>query len=185
MLLGPIFRRELDIAAKRRGALRDRCSVPCVVLLVIATAALVSWLLGQDGGSPAGVRDLAGKVFAFVVAVEAAMVMVLVPGTVAPALAGERDRKTLDEVLTSGLTSAEVVLGALGAGLARSLSGPAAVLPVMIVMVPLAGIDPRLVLLAVAGLAATAFAMGAISIAASAVARDTRRALVGAIAMTW
>ncbi len=51
----------------------------------------------------------------------------------------------------------------------------------MMVMVPLAGIDPRLVLLAVAGLAATAFVLGAISILVSIGARDTRRALVGAI----
>jgi ABC-type Na+ efflux pump permease subunit len=185
MLLGPIFRRELDVAAKRWGTFGDRCSVPCVVLLVIATAAVGSGLLGQDGGSIAGVREVAGKVFAFVVAVQALMVMARVPGAVAPALAGERDRKTLDAVLASGLTSAEVVLGALGGGLVRSLGGTAGVLPVMVVMVPLAGIDPRLVLLTVAGLAATAFVMGAISIAVSAVARDTRRALAGAILLTW
>ena len=152
------------------GDLRGPVFGPGVVLLVIATAAVGSGLLGWDGGSLAGAREVAGKVFAFVVAVQAMMVMVLVPGAVAPALAGERDRKTLDAVLASGFTSAEVVLGALGAGLVRSLGGPAAVLPVMIVMVPLAGIDPRLVLLAVAGLAATAFVLGAISILVSIVA---------------
>src|SRR5437764_4186161 len=65
------------------------------------------------------------------------------------------------------------------------LGGPAAVLPVMVVMVPLAGIDPRLVLLTGAGLAAMAFVLGAISIAVSAVARDSRRALAGAILLTW
>jgi len=185
MLLGPIFRRELDVAARRWGTFGDRCSVPTGVLLVIATAAVGSGLLGWDGGSLAGVREVAGKVFAYLVAVQAMMMMVLVPGAVAPALAGERDRKTLDAVLASGFTNVEVVLGAMGAGLVRSLSGPAAVLPVMIVMVPLAGIDPRLVLLAVAGLAATAFVLGAISILVSIGARDTRRALAGAIALTW
>src|SRR4051794_2924013 len=185
MLLGPIFRRELDVAAKRWGTFGDRGSVPAVGLLVIATAAGGSGLLGWDGGSLAGAREVASNVFAFVVAVQALMVMALVPGAVAPALAGERDRKTLDAVLASGFTSAEVVLGGLGAGLVRSLGGPAAVLPVMIVMVPLAGIDPRLVLLAVAGLSATAFVLGAISILVSIGARDTRRALVGAIALIW
>src|SRR5262245_51490934 len=105
MLLGPIFRRDLDVAAKRWGTFGDRCTVPCVVLLVIATAAVGSGLLVQGVGSLAGTREVAGKVFAFIVAVQALMVMALVPGAVAPALAGERDRKTLDAVLTSGLTS--------------------------------------------------------------------------------
>src|SRR4051794_26396301 len=99
MLLGPIFRRELDVAAKRWGTFGDRCSVPCVVLLVTATAAVGSVLLGRNGGSLAGAREVANNVFAFVVAVQALMVMAL-------ALAGERDRKTLDAVLASGLTSA-------------------------------------------------------------------------------
>ena len=56
MLLGPIFRRELDVAAKRWGTFGDRCSVPCVVLLVIATAAVGSGLLGW-GGAAVGVEQ--------------------------------------------------------------------------------------------------------------------------------
>src|SRR5262249_45453799 len=110
-----------------------------------------------------------------------------VVGQVAPAIASERDRKSLDSLLTTRFSSAEIVLGTMAAGLLRAPDGLAATLPVVGLMVFLGGVDPGLVLLCGAGLAPTALAVAAISVVASVGARTRSRAVpvAGGLVFAW
>jgi hypothetical protein len=152
MDFGPILRREL-IVASRRGAVGLRAGIAGLMLLVMALVVVGWYASGQDRSSLAGMAALARVVFGAVVGLQALLLLMMVPGEVTRILAGERQRKTLDGILASSLSSAGIVVGVFLAGLVRWASCLAAGLPVSLLMVPLLGVDPSLVLLAHAGLA--------------------------------
>ena len=114
---------------------------------------------------------------------QAGIAIGLVVGQVAPAIASERDRKSLYALLTTKLSSAEIVVGTMAAGLLRAANGLAAALPLVVLMVFLGGVDPGLVLLSGAGLASTALAAAAISVVASVGVRTRGRAVSFAVGL--
>src|SRR4051812_10255793 len=182
MDFGPILWREL-IVASRRGAIGLRAGSAGLVLLVMALV-VVGWdAAGRDRSSPGGMAALARAVFGAVVGLQALLTLMMVPDEVTRILVGERQRKTLDGLLASGLSSAGIVVGVFLAGLVQWASCLAAGLPVLLLMVPLLGVDPSLVLLAHAGLGATGFALAALAVAVSAGARSSRRALMGTLVL--
>ena len=81
----------------------------------------------------------------------------------AASIALEKDRRTLDFLLATRLSNAEIVLGKLAACMTFLVAGFAAGLPIMLLLHPLGGIDLRLILLAYAGLLTTAFFMIALA----------------------
>jgi hypothetical protein len=180
----PILRRELSVAA-RSGTIGLRAgSVPLVVMVILGVG--VAWrVAGRDGTSIAGASALAQTTFGCVVAMQALLTLMIVPEEVARILVGARQRKTLDGLLASGLSSAEIVLGVLAAGLVRWASCLAAALPVVLIMSPLLGLDLRLLLLSYAGLGTTALALGAISVVVSIGAGSRRGALFGIVSLAY
>ncbi|GAC1448972.1 MAG: hypothetical protein NVSMB9_32640 [Isosphaeraceae bacterium] len=142
---------------------------------------------GWDRSSVAGASSFAHSTFAWVVAAQAVLAMGFVPALVAPGIASERDGKSLDSLLATRLSALEIVLGTIGAGLLRYVNGLAALAPIVTLMVFLGGIEPRLVLLAVAGIASTALALASLSAAISAGARTASLALslTVSLSLTW
>ena len=121
------------------------------------------------------------------VGLHAAMMMgpVLVRATLA--IAGEKDRRTLEFVLITRLTSPEIILEKLAARLVLFVTTIGAGLPVMLLLHILGGIDVRVILLAYAGLATTAFFLASLAIWFSVTAPNARRAasLTVLATMTW
>ena len=185
MLFGPIFRRELMTSARRSETFANRAATAGLAAAIVGACAGVWDWLGWDRASVAGASAFGLKVFGVLVVMQAIFAMAVVPVEVAPGIAAERDRKTLDALLATRLTAAEVVFGTLGAGLARYAAALAAVLPVAALC--LGGVEPRLVLLAGAGLASTAVAAAALSVAASVGEPTSKRAVAtaAALAMAW
>jgi len=185
MLLGPIFGRELITSARRAGTFGNRAFAAGLAAAIVGACAWAWDWQGWDRSSVAGAAAFGLKAFGVIAAVQAIFVMVVVPTEVAPGIAGERDRKSLDTLLATRLTAAEVVIGAMAAGLARYATGLVATLPVLALC--LGGVDPRLVLLAGAGLASTAVAAAALSVAASVGAPTAKRAVAtaGALTVGW
>ncbi len=185
MELGPILRRELVVTSRRRSTYFDRVG-GALFLLGVGCARVMLWdYLGQDRSSLDGMKQLILSIFGDMVGLLGLITMAMVLAAVAPGVARERDRKTLDALLATELSSAEIVIGTMAAGLVRAMSGLAVGLSLAFLMIPFAGIDPRLVLLAFAGLAATAFATAAVSIAASVGSKNAREALGSTVAVVW
>jgi hypothetical protein len=186
MDFGPILRREL-IVASRRGVIGLRAGSTCLVLLVMGLV-VVGWdAAGRERSSLGGMAALARAVFGGVVGLQALLTLMMVTDEVSRILVGERQRKTLDGLLASSLSSAGIVVGVVLAGLMRWASCLAAGLPVLVLMGPWLGVDASLVLLAQAGVGATGFALAALGVAVSAGARSNRGALMGTLvpAMVW
>ena len=84
------------------------------------------------------------------------LTVMLVPVYVAGGIALERERRTLGDLLLTRLSSAEIVLGKLAAGLIEFATTLAIGLPAMAIMF-LSGLDAGIIVLACAGIASTAY----------------------------
>ena len=102
-------------------------------------------------------------------------------------IALEKDRRTLDFLLATRLSNAEIVLGKLAACVGFFVADLAVGLPFMLLLNPLGAIDLKLMLLAYAGLITTGFFVSALSIWVSSGAADSRRAASVSIlaTMAW
>jgi hypothetical protein len=180
MLLGLFLRREWVTSIRSQRLFSHRRNSAAMMVLIVGVTFLIWDWRGMDRASVSGAARFGNWLFGLVMAAEA-MLAFMVASTLAPAIAAERDRKSLDALLAARLTSAEFVLGNLSAGFLRYLNSAAATVPVVVLVVTLGGVDPRLVLLAFACLASMTFSMAAFSIAISAGARTAARAANAAV----
>lgn len=179
MPAGAMFWREYVVSLGRASLFRDR-----LVAATLAGASVVGCLAawdwyGLDRGSVRGAATFARAAFGVLVAVQG---FVAAGFTLAAAssIASERDGKMLDSLLATRLSSAEIVLGVMAAGLFRAANAGLATVPVMVLLVYLGGADPWLPPLACVGLAATAVEVVALAVAASVESRTAARAGVAA-----
>ena len=107
----------------------------------------------------------------------------IVPGLVAPAIAEERQRRTLGALLASRLSSAEIVAGKAAGALLQYAVCLATTLPIMILLPLMGAVEPIMVLLAYACTASTAFAVASLSLAVSISERKVSRAVGKTIAL--
>lgn len=182
MAIGPILRKELLLASRRRSTYVARVSAATTSLVAVGALVVCAEAYGVwDLATVAGQARFALICFGAVAGVSTLLALMVTPTEVAPRVATERDRKSLDALLTTRLTGTEVVAGNLAAGLLSFASATLAGVPLVVVLAVGGGVDLRLVLLGYAALGATAFAAGSIGVWLSAHARDARRAVGYAI----
>src|SRR5438876_4024584 len=115
--------------------------------------------------------------------VQMAAVLLLTPVYTAGAIAEERQRGTLDSLLTTYLTPTQIVLGKLGARLAQLFGVLLTGLPVLALLPLWGGVDPRMVLAAFIETGLTMLTLGALGIWFSASGRTVRGSLAGTYAI--
>lgn len=113
--------------------------------------------------------------------VQAVAVLVMTPVYVAPAIAEEKQRRTLEFLLTTDLSEQEILFGILGARLAYVLLLLCAGLPVFAFMQFVGGIDPNIVLGSFGGMILLAVAVGSVGLSVSTRVQSPLWALV----LTW
>jgi ABC-type transport system involved in multi-copper enzyme maturation permease subunit len=106
------------------------------------------------------------------------LVALVTPAFVAGAITDEKNRGTLQHMLTAHLTSGEIVLGKLLGRLAQVVVLLLVDLPVLCFIGVFGGVHPTLLLAILVGIAAPVFGIGAASILASVWCRTTRDAVV-------
>lgn len=144
-MVGPIFTRELFAAPRRTRFYTLRVVYPLALMGLAATA----WLLVAGNQLVRNLGDLAifgTLVFQFLAPVQLALLLVLSPLGAAGKIALEKDRRTLDLLLLTRISDAELVLGETLAGVLSMLVMTAASLPVFFGLTLLGGIDPVQVL---------------------------------------
>ena len=177
MWLGPFLRRELTTSLRSSRAFSDRRNAVFLMAIVVLGSFLLWDWQGWDRTSIVGSHRFGLATFGLLVFGMATLVLGIVGAQVASAIASERDRKTLDALLASEFSAAEIVLGAMAAGLFRCANALASPWPVVVLMVFLGGVSPAWVVLAGAGLASIALLMAAFAVAASVEARTAARAM--------
>jgi len=177
MRVPTILSRELLTAARRGGIYRRRCLYATVLLLALWLLFGLTYFWKRGELSIREMAAFSDYVFGMAANGQVFLTIWLVPACVAAAIAEEKERRTLTNVLTTRLSSAEIVLGKLAAGLVQYTTCVAAGLPVMILLPLLGGVDPRLVVLVYGATASTAFFLAGLSILVSTAARRGTRAI--------
>lgn len=177
MQIGPVLARELLTAGRNSRVFRRRAGLAACVLLSIGLNYFM-WSLQVDLSrfTIAQGAAFAGSTFWSIVFVQIVLTLVFVPTIVGRAIAEERERSTLDELLMTRLSSFELVVEKVAAGLLQYASCLATTLPITIILPILGGVDPRLVLIGFVGTLTTAFFLAALSILVSLGSRSTAQA---------
>jgi len=176
-LLGPMFWLELRANARRPRSFWLRTLY--AGLLLVALCNVLAPELGRAGGRlPATSAARVAEPFFWAGSlVQLLTVLVLTPAVTAGTIAQEKERGTLEHLLTTDLGAAEILLGKLGARFVSMAVLLSAGLPVLGLAVWLGGV-PIETLLAVLGLTAVMLlATGALSLWVSIHARRGREAV--------
>jgi ABC-type Na+ efflux pump permease subunit len=171
----PILNRELLIATRKSSLWGNRRFFAGMLLtIVLATfGARYYWDQGQVSDHNMMAR-VAFQSFLWMLIAHMVAILTVFWEWAAPSIALEKDRRTLDFLLATRLSNAEIVVGKLAACMTVLGAGFAAGLPIMLLLRPLGGIDLRLILLAYAGLFSTAFFMITLAIWVSTGATNVR-----------
>ena len=182
-ILGPILGTELRAVARRARSYRLRSSLAIALSLAVGISFL---MVGFATGGWLSIHEtalMAEYVFAAIAGIQVVLTVGLVPTLLAGAIAQERERRTLDGLLTTHLSSAQIVLGKLLSGLLQYGSCLLTTLPLAILLCLLGGVDPRLVLLVYEGTASVAFFVAGLSLLVSTSERRASRAVNKTIAV--
>ena len=185
MEITPVFNRELLTATRKKSPWGNRAfSAGLLLTVVLATfGARYYW----DHGNVSD-HDLMARVtfqaFLWLLLAQAVMIFGVFAGRAVLSIAEEKDRRTLDFLLATRLSSAEIVLGKLAACMAFLVAEFAVGLPIMLLLNPLGAIDLRLILLAYTGLLTTGFFMIALAIWVSSAVANARDA-AGVSVLWW
>ncbi len=182
MDITPILNREL-LTATRKASLWGNRRFFAGILLTIMLATFATryyWDQGQASDQDM-MASVALQAFGWMLVAHTVVIVGVFWARAAPSIALEKDRRTLDFLLATRLSNAEIVLGKLAACMIELVAGFAAGLPIMLLLHPLGGIDLWLIVLAYAGLISTAFFAIALDIWVSTGATNVRRARAASV----
>jgi len=188
MIAGPILRRELRATAGRRGLFVLRTSLGVVLaVLSLATVGAMESRRGPEAASltPERLRESGQAVLVMLAVVQVIAWAILIPGLVAGAIAEERQRGTLDALLLTRLSNAEILAHKLIGRLIPALSLILVGLPFLIAAGCCAGLPvPALALIVAMEVSTVAF-MGVLALFTSSRCQQVGMAKALAMALIW
>jgi ABC-type Na+ efflux pump permease subunit len=182
MPASPIVARELLIASRQARTYRRRTSLAILMLVILAIIDAPVYLRGRPWLTFQELSIFVQFGSLVLVFYYYNLALWLVPVYVAGSIAAERDKRTLGELLLTRLSSAEIVLGKLAAGLIQLATSMAIGLPIMALLPFLSGVDAGIIWLAFAGIASTAYFVGGLSIVSSVGCRRSNHAIQNSLA---
>jgi ABC-type transport system involved in multi-copper enzyme maturation permease subunit len=186
--VGALFYYELFRLARRPRLVLIRCGYILAVFVTVFVICKIRHPGYAGGGTPMSRDELseaAKKLVQLLLMAQTVAVVLLTPAYMSDVIAGERERHTLDLLLTSQLSERQIVLGKL---LARSLHLCClflAGIPVLLVSQSWGGVDYRAVAVAFLVTFLNVFSVGALCTLASAGAPTRTSALISTYAWAW
>jgi ABC-type transport system involved in multi-copper enzyme maturation permease subunit len=176
--LGPVVRYEL-ITTARRGRFYLVRVVYGLFLLLQLWSLFHTWEFHHpDGGALRDIHRFAEDAFIQFAGVQGLALLCVIPALVAGVIADEHQRKTLHYLLASRLSSAEIVLGKLGARLVHVGTFVALGLPVVSLLLLYGGLNPTNVFYVYLGTFTVVMFAAGLSILISTLARRPREAIL-------
>lgn len=174
-MFGPVFAYEMVRLGRKRLTFVMRL-LYVLGIMGILTLMYLAWLeeVGYFRSSTSGnevpyqrLASFATEFFHVFISVQFGVVVFLTPAYVAGCISDEKERKTLEFLLATDLRNHEIIFGKVAARVANLLMFVLAGLPVVAFMQLFGGIDPDLLLGAIAATFITVIGVSAISIAFS------------------
>jgi ABC-type transport system involved in multi-copper enzyme maturation permease subunit len=183
--IGSVLRYELITTSRRRRYFIIRLVYGIVLLGLLAIRYLAWERTHPDGGTVEEIRWFAEAAFLDFSLVQGSALLCLVPALVAGVIADEHQRKTLHYLLTSRLSSAEVILGKLGARLVHLGVFVAMGIPVVCLMGLYGGLNPENVAIAYGSAATLVWFIACLSMVVSTLAQRPRDAILAAYGLVF
>lgn len=177
MFPGPVFQYELLTLARRKRFFVLRFGFGMFLLFLVwindpRTSTYQVHGPNWNGELSIGeAKDLASTLFSVIATTLTCAVLFLTPALVGGVIADERQRKTLHYLLSSCLTSTEIVAGKLAARLILMLVLLGLTVPILVLLSLFGGVDPYEVVVLGLCCASTTLLIGSVSVAASVYAR--------------
>lgn len=167
MRMNPVYKREIMVSAR---------SIRLALVLLIFNGILAMVALLNMYSTLATVRLTAEvqytsfmDLYVFVAVLEFVMLIFIMPALTAGSISGERERRTLDLMLTTQMTPAEIVLGKLASSLSTMFLMIISSLPIIAMVFVYGGVTVRDILQVLACYAVAACFAGSIGVCCSAV----------------
>ncbi|HWQ11153.1 MAG TPA: ABC transporter permease subunit [Roseiflexaceae bacterium] len=167
----PILVKELR--SRMRGARAFVLLTVYLLILSSVTLLLYSGMASNLGSDLNAGRQIGKALFLVVAAVALVEVCVITPALTSGSIAGEKERQTFDLLVASLLSPWQIVWGKLASALAFVLLLILAVVPVMSLAFLFGGVSAAEVLIALAGLVATAVFYASVGLFWSSVTRSS------------
>ena len=176
--LGPVMRYELITTSRRRRYYFLRVIYGLLLLTQLTTLFRLWELIHPAGGTLTQIQQFAENAFIQFAGAQGLCLLLLIPALVAGVIADEYQRKTLHYLLASRLSSAEIVLGKLGARLVHVVAFVALGLPVVALLMLYGGLNPVNIFYVYMGTATLVLFTSGFSILTSTLARRPRDAIL-------
>ncbi len=136
--LNPVYKRELKQTARTRRFLL----MVCIYNLLLAAIGLFGLYLAFERVAPDSAIRYADvlKIYLIMVGLEFGMILLIVPAVTAGAIAGEKEKQTLDILLSTRVSCRQVVLGKLAASISMVILLVISSLPVVGIVFAIGGI---------------------------------------------
>ena len=178
MKMNPVYKREMMVSSRSMRiplTITVFNSILAVVALLNMYSNVVQVQLTADV-QYGSFLDL----YKFVATIEFVMLMFIMPAITSGTISGERERQTLDLMLTTGLNSWEIVAGKLGAAFATMFLVVVSSFPVFALVFVYGGITGKYVALMFACFVVSAFFAGSLGICCSSLFKRSTVATVAA-----
>ena len=179
------------LARELRTRMRGRRAAVVITVYLLLLSALGGMMLYsqlqelRSGLNPVVAASVGQLLFGTLSQVQLFLVVFIVPGLTGPAIAGERDRQTLELLLSTQVSALWIVLGKLLASLSYVFLLMVASLPLFSLVFLFGGVSPDQVALAFVISLVSALTLGAIGVFLSVVIRRGPTATVIAYAVTF
>jgi ABC-type transport system involved in multi-copper enzyme maturation permease subunit len=176
-LVGPVFFYDL-IRTTRRGRYALARTLYAIVLMAMFLVVLDSWLTSAQARNRPDWSGAADQLFTALVLAQLAAVTLLTPAYTIGAIIDEKERRTIEYLLATDLTSDEIIFGKLFSRLANMFLLLLTGIPILSLLQLLGGVDPLLLLMAVAATAILLVSVASISLLCSLYARRSASAIL-------
>lgn len=176
-----------ELRTRMRGR-RAAIIITVYLLLLAGIGALMLYIQQQQlqsGFSLASAATLGTQMFAVLSIFQLFLVVFIVPGLTGAAIAGERDRQTLDLLLSTQVSSLWIVLGKILSSLSYVILLLVAALPTFSLAFLFGGVSPRQIGLSFVISLASGLTLGTIGVFLSVLVRRGQIATVLAYAVTF
>ena len=177
LFLGPLAAPECD-RASRRGWLIWVRLIPAIAAGVVAVGVLWLWWIGQQIDPTHQPFYELRIALSIIEGMMLTFAMIMTPALLAGSLAGDKERGSIGLLLTTRASSLDIVLGRLAGRLSQVAMIELAALPALLLIAWMAGFRAETTLTLIAAPAAVAFGGAGIALAASALSRRGRDALL-------
>ncbi len=190
-MIETLFRNLAVLAKELRTRMRGRRAAVVITAYLLLLSALGGMMLYsqlqelRSGLNPVRAASVGQQLFGTLSQVQLFLVIFIVPGLTGPAIAGERDRQTLELLLSTQVSSLWIVLGKLLASLSYVFLLMVASLPLFSLVFLFGGVSPGQVALAFVISLVSALTLGAIGVFLSVLIRRGPTATVIAYAVTF